>query len=77
MAASTPPPASSEMMSGVLSKRRMSGLVLPNSREAMSSAVEALTTAIFLPARSFSEATLLFFGSAISWRAAKYGGVKS
>lgn len=65
------------MMSGVLSKRRMFGLVLPNSREATSSAVDAFTTAIFLPARSFSDATVLALGTAISCCAAKYGSVKS
>ena len=65
------------MTTGVLSKRRMSGLVLPNSREAASSAVLPVTTPTFLPARSFRLLTVLLWFTAISWRASKYGAVKS
>ena len=45
--------------------------------EAMSSAVLPVTTATFLPDRSFRFLTVLSLFTAINWRASKYGAVKS
>ncbi len=77
MAASTPPATSSAMMSGVVSKRRMFGLVLPKARDATSSPVLPVTTPTFLPADPAASCTVLVAGTAMSWRASKYGAVKS